>query len=330
MKKLLALAIIFAMMFALAVPASAISATVHMGTPVIDGTLDEGVYSGPFAIASVHQNADGTLSTNPATGNAWIAWDSSALYFYIEVADKSPNHDDESPDAVEIYIDWNNAKGAGVGAALVQNDEGGWGTDEPGTAEGYPYWQVRVRAGAESTNDVSGAYWEGMGWGEVVWDPDSAGADITVVSNIVSGGYVIEVKIAPPEGVTLSAGKTIGFDFQIEDNINGEGSRDGQTWMTASQHNDQQWQTPMAVQGLMTLDGAPLPADEPEPDEPAADEPAADAGAGDGGAGGDAGAGATVARTPSPRTNDAGIIALIALMAIAAAGIVVLRRKSVR
>lgn len=63
---------------------------------------------------------------------------------------------------------------------------------------------------------------------------------------------------------------------------------------------------------------------EPEPEE---DEPAADDGAGE-----DAGAGeeAVVERPASPRTSDGGVIALIALMAIAALGIVVLRRKAVR
>jgi len=79
----------------------------------------------------------------------------------------------------------------------------------------------------------------------------------------------------------------------------------------------------------LAITGSVASADTPANDEPAADD-GASAGAGDGGAGGDAGAGAAGGRTPSPRTSDAGLTALIVLVAISATGIVILRKKAVR
>ena len=331
MKKLLALAIVFAMMFALAIPAAALEITVPNASPVIDGVRDEGLYAGPFSIANkMHGNGE-PEPANTASGNCWIAWDSSALYVYVEVYDTTPNFEGEnehSRDSAEFFVDWRNAKGAGLGAPI--DDFGS--IEGIGTEEGYPFQQIRLPSTTDGDfGDISGANWTGEGWGEVVWGNGDGAFDhfewvITAINGNIANGYSYEIKAYAPDGITLSEGMKMPFDFQINDNAEGEG-RTGMTWMTQYKGNGNQWGTPQGCGVMLTLGGAPAVA-EPEPEEPAADDGAA--GAGDSGAGGDAGAGAAGGRTPSPRTNDAGIIALIALMAIAAAGVVVLRRKSVR
>ena len=326
MKKILALAIIIAMISAFAVPAAAVEVTVNNASPVIDGARDD-VYSGPVAIASFFQNGDGTNSMSGATGSAWIAWDSSALYFYIEIYDKTPNFTSETDgghnvDNIEIYIDWNNAKGAGTGGPLVDNGDS-WGTEDVGAEDGYPYWQVRVPADG---SDLSGAIWFDMGWGGVEWASEDHQYFAGPLNGNYSNGYVTEIKVQLPAGVSLSEGKIIGFDFGIGDNIDGSG-RGAQIYIADVPWNDLQWSTPMACSGVMTLGGAYAP--------PAADVPDA----GDAGAAVDnsaVGGGESApepppvqTRPPSANTGDTGMAALAALTA-AAAGVVLLKKKAAR
>lgn len=264
MKKFLALVLCTAMMAILAIPALAASVTVPQASPVIDGELDAS-YVGPYPIKYVLAGTDAA----GATGDVWVAWDSSALYFYLKIYDKTPNHtDDGEKDNVEIHLDWNNIKAAGGGAQMIQADDGSWTYDgDPGTDPGYPYWQVRTFAGPDidNINVLSGAYWWDMGWGSVAWDGGGAYDNLVFFNGPLDGnylkGYVVEIKMDAPEGVTLTEGKQIPFDIQICDNIYGSGTRDSQIWLTNSAWNNIQWAIPQSCAGLLTLAGASAPAD---------------------------------------------------------------------
>ncbi|MCL2814408.1 MAG: CBM9 family sugar-binding protein [Oscillospiraceae bacterium] len=323
MKKLLAFAVILTMAFALAVPAGAVSLTVNNASPAIDGVRDE-AYSGPVAIASFFQNGDGTNSMSGATGNAWIAWDGSALYYYIEIYDKTPNFTSETEgghnvDNIEIYIDWNNAKGAGLGAPVVDNGDS-WGTDSVGTEDGYPYWQVRVPADG---SELSGAIWFDMDWGGVEWASEAHEYFAGPLDGNYSNGYIVEIKVHLPGGVSLSEGKTIGFDFGIGDNIDGSG-RGAQIYVADVPWNDLQWSTPTACSGVMTLGGAYAAPEAPAPDSGANDTAAPPAAAG----GGDPAPETPppVQAPPSPATGDP--LMITALAALLSAGFAALKKKS--
>jgi hypothetical protein len=314
MRKILALGIVIAMIFALAIPASALAATANNASPTIDGVRDD-VYAGPFPIAGIYAGNEGTNNMNPATGNVWLAWDASALYFYIEIYDTTPNHEsavdeDWAVDNIEIYIDWTNAKGTG-GVDFTDRD-----TYEVGVEDGNVYYQVRIPANMTSIDDFTGAHWYDFGWGGVTWGNDDGVFDsfafnVGGLNGSYANGYVIEIKVDAP--IALSEGQVIPFDISIGDNITGE-TREGQVYMSADNPaNDMQWASPGAIGAVMTLGGAP----------------AADAGDDAAGGGEEADATTPLPR-PTPRTGDAGVMALIALMAIAAAGIVVIRRKAVK
>jgi len=322
----------------------AANVTVPRASPVIDGVLDD-VYAGPYPIAFVLPDKD----PNGAKGEVWVAWDDVALYFYLKIIDRTPNHtEDGDRDNVEIHIDWNNIKATGGGAQMMQNDEGGWTYDgDPGTDEGFPYWQVRAWAGPDidGNNFLSGANWWDMGWGSVAWDGGGAYDDFAFFNGPIDGnyrnGYIVEVKIDAPEGVVLSEGKQIPFDIQINDNINGEGERESQIWLTNSPWNDIQWAIPQACNGLLTLGGPPQAAGAGDAGEaPAGETGGGAAEAGGAGETGDNNAAAgggdaapeppPVQRPPSTNTGDAGVITLVALIAAAIAGIVIFRKKTAR
>jgi len=264
MKKILALVLCIALFAVLAVPVSAVvNITANKASVVIDGVLDD-AYAGPYDIAAHFQKPDESNNMRSATGKAWIAWDESALYYYLEIYDKTPNQkDDANADNVEMFIDWNNVTATGNGGEITGRNEADDGWDyNPGTEEGYPFWQVRVPAGPnlDGFQDINGAVWTDLGWGGVDWSAADAAERSTFVTLPIDGdfknGYIIEIKIGLPDGVTLSEGKVIPIDFQICDNMNGEGTRDGQAFLEESQYNDMQWAVPSTLMGRLTLGGA--------------------------------------------------------------------------
>ena len=326
MKKLFAILLCTALMAVLVIPAAAADISVNKAVMGIDGVRDDG-YSGPIAIASVHQNADGTNSTNPATGQAWVAWDDGALYVYAEITDKTPNHSTDEGggqdvDNLEIYMDWNNAKAAGLGALLVQGDDGSWSYGEnPGTEAGYPYWQVRVPAGAniDGFQDLGGAMWSDMGWGGVAWESEAHEFFAGPLNGSYNNGYIVEIKINAP--VALTEGKQINFDLSIGDNIEGT-LRNGQVYTETAAWNDLQWATPNACMSNLTLAGVPAAA---PAEEPAAPEQAQSGGEETGG-GNEAAPAPEPAPAPpaaaannNPKVGDEGTVILLAGVMLAAA-----------
>jgi len=312
MRKLSALALILAMMFALAVPAMAavespVQLTANNFTPAINGVRDA-EYAGPWDIATNLRNEDGEFPHNPnaAKGKVWAAWDASAVYYFIEVTATTPfQNADFNWECVEIFMDWNNGQ--------HDSDEG---TDET------PFWQIRVSP--VDPTELSGYYRDGSGnqWSQSDFE-DLVEWVLLPLNGSFDNGYIVEMKIgAPAVAGALSEGRMIVTDFQVCDSSDGA-ERDGQMFLghvAAGIDDNSRWNTGAYLSGRLTLGGAYVP-----PSDDAGDDDAMG-----GGEAADAEIAPVIERVTSPRTNDAGIMALIALMAIAAAGIVILRKKAVK
>ena len=157
------------------------------GTPQLDGEIDA-IWSQtqPFETATFLQDKRG------ATAKVRTLWDETNLYILMEVKDpvlSAVNPVTHEQDSVEIYTDENNAK-----TATYQDDDG----------------QFRVNyLGAKSV----------AGKGKSL-----TADDFTTSVKTVTGGYVVEAAI-PFKKVTPTAGITIGFDAQVNDD-SGVGKRD--------------------------------------------------------------------------------------------------------
>jgi hypothetical protein len=295
MRKILAFGIVIAMMFALAVPAMAqpITITAPKGTPAaIDGVKDDAY--GDWISLNVLQ--DGV--PDGATGRAAVAWDDDWIYVIVEANDPSPHvdHGDNwQTDNVEIFFDWNNHKGESI-----DNDD-------------QPFWQARIHR-APGENE-----WDRTGHANDFWSSPEPDNDhpfyhirYAVIENNTS--YIVEAafpRSAIEGGFTFAEGVTVGFDVNIMDNHTGDGHYSRAMFYDSDDNS--MWNNPSHLKALLVLGAAPAVADEPE--------------AAGGGEEADA---ETPLPRPTPRTGDAGVMALIALMAIAAAGIVVIRRKAVK
>ena len=302
MKKFLTALLCAALIFTLAVPAAAlVNITANKSAITIDGVRDE-AYAGPIDIATPNRDADGELTgvgNAGATGKAWTAWDDKYLYFYIEVYDKTPNHDDFNAESVEIFLDWNSGKG-----------------DADEAWDDKPFWQVRV--GPVDPTELSG-YWRDEDGAH--WDQE-AFADLTEwvlipMDGDYKNGYIIEIKIGVPPVSSLTEGKQIPFDLQVCDNSQGDG-RDGQMFLAhvgEGIDDNSRWNTAMHLQGLLTLGGAYVApvAEEPEP------EPVE--------VGGEEAPAPAPAPAPAAPTGDSAIMLVVLVIALAGA-FVITRRVS--
>jgi len=377
MKKILAFGIVIAMMFALAISATAapITITAPKGTPAVDGVFDAGVYGDWTALGFVGSGPDPI--DGGADGRVAAAWDDEWIYVFVEANDPTPFSDNSTnwqTDNVEFFFDWNNYKGE-----TIDNDDN-------------PFWQARIHRapGAEEFSRTGHANGD--------WQNEQPNDDhpfYHIRYAIVESGSSYTIEAAFPRsaiegGFTFAEGTVIGFDVTLSDAQDND-DRYSTAFFYASE-DDQMWQNPSHLKALLVLGAAAPP-------------PAADGGAAASGGGAvTAAAGSSVelakidrpladltevkwgdrvlerdvdytaregstiitltqsfidslpegthtiaisfgsevfeqevarvaaapAARPSPRTNDAGIMALIALMAIAAAGIVIIRRKAVR
>jgi hypothetical protein len=297
MKKFLTVLLCFAMIFVLTLPAAAIvNVTANKATIVIDGVKDDD-YAGPIAVASRMRDENGEYPQEPnvATAQAWFAWDSTALYFYIDVTDKTPNHDDFNAESVEIFLDLESGQG--------EADE---------ASDDKPFWQLRVSPNDPETlggysRDDGGANWSTSAFEDLVeWK--------LIPKNNYKDGYIIEMKVGVPSFSKFTEGKVIPFDLQVCDNSQGDG-RDGQMFLDSigeGIHDNERWHVAAYLMGRLTLGPkyeAPAAA-VVEPEAPVVAAPEAPK------------------PPPAVRTGDAGIMILVAVMA--AAGIVILRKKAVK
>jgi len=269
MKKVLTIALCLVLTFVLTIPALAIVyVDSNKATITIDGVLDAG-YSGPYAVKSPK------IDTNPyaATGQLWVAWDANNLYFYIEVADKTPQHgsDDKFNDNVEFFIDWNAGKGGVIGE---RNEEDTDWDYTPGNPDGCPYWQVRVYAAPDldGNQDLGGLTIEGNPGNWTCFDWGAGGMfeeECVFVTAPLNGdwnnGYIIEISMRAPANVTLTEGKQIPIDIQIIDYVADTQAGWGKMFMELYDYNDKQWAVPFTCRGLMTLRGEYTPVEITEP-----------------------------------------------------------------
>ncbi len=156
------------------------------GTPVIDAEED-----------AVWANADEiatdiwVVGSSGATAKVKTLWDSQHLYVYATVTDSllsKASGNTWEQDSIEVFIDQNNAK-----TSTYQPDDG----------------QFRVNYDNEQSYNGAAASVE----------------TITSATRIIPGGYVIELAITLT-GVTPQDGVVIGFDFQVNNDEDGNGVRD--------------------------------------------------------------------------------------------------------
>jgi hypothetical protein len=278
--------------------------------PVIDGILDADFYEEiPFIQANFgfdDKHNDGNLPflMDPGNVKGYVAYDDAHVYIFISGSDRYYYNDRDQDDSGNI---WNRSSiQIGLGAA---------------NAEGNDFMELGF-----ARNSYDGGLIQQMWFNNTdgaLFDMDDFQSMGGAFAIALSGGRInYEVRVpwtaflasAPSVGGQFRLGWLIHFydnDFEqggnnrmivdFGDGITGDGPSGGK----ASQDF-----------ALVTLSADVL---EAAAEEPEADEPEAQGGSDD-----------APAPRPTPRTGDAGTIALIALMAVAAAGIVVIRRKAVK
>jgi len=255
----------------------------------------------PIAILDRHDGDPGEI----ATGTAWMVWSDAAYYVYAEVSDPTV-FDNEitanawETDSFEIFFSF-------VEEYVAVNDVN--------ASRSYQYRIDRNNFPSSFPHDGDWGDEFLVGSGDNVVHGVGDNADkFQWSSRQYSGGYAVKFRVS-----MLGAPKAgeIGMHFQVNDRDEFGGGVAGQPiWPAGNEASS--WA--VADYGYVTLvDELAIPPAAADP-EPAADDGKAD----------DEAPPAVVdtpAPRPSPRTSDAGVTALIALMAIAAAGIVVLRKR---
>ena len=320
MKKILTIALCLAMIFALAIPvmAAPLGITANKATIVIDGVKDDAYADNALAINAVKDGSEDTTTT----GKVWTAWDEGHLYFYIEVYDKTPNSacdTDEGHfrDSVEVYLDWNSGQGG----------------DREGSPE-TPYYQVRIQAapGDGVVDQITGFIlddedWGGFGDWSLRGGEDAVKRFAGPLDGDYKNGYVAEMAVPVPKDypVTLTEGKKIPFDTQINDNMEGDG-RTEMIYINKDANNGNQWQCPSDVGALLILGAAYV-----APAAPAADEPAPAVGGGGDENPHPAPAAAAPAPAPisAPLTGDSAVM-LFAIALTVLAGAYITARRIIR
>ncbi|MBN2256316.1 MAG: endo-1,4-beta-xylanase [Anaerolineaceae bacterium] len=130
------------------------------------------------------------LGESGATAKVKTLWDDAHLYIYAVVSDtllSDASRNDYEQDSIEVFIDQNNAK-----TAAYQADDA----------------QYRI-----SFNNLQS------------FNGDAKAELITSKTKIVDGGYVVELAIKF-DAITPQEGALIGFDFQVNNDENGDGVRD--------------------------------------------------------------------------------------------------------
>jgi len=134
-----------------------------------------------------------SVGSKGAVGTAKALWDDKYIYVLVEVKDNlltKASADAYQQDSVEIFIDENNAK-----------------------TTSYELGDVQYRVNFDNERSINGV--------------DDANSFITATS-LIDGGYIIEAALPSRLG-TFSEGQVIGFDLQINDDDNNDGTRDNVT-----------------------------------------------------------------------------------------------------
>jgi endo-1,4-beta-xylanase len=170
------------------------------GTPVIDGELDALWQTAPEMGTGVW-----VQGTAGSTATFRTLWDENHLYVYAVVSDNNLSDRSANPweqDSIEIFIDQNNGK-----TTEYEGDDGQYRIN---------FRNVRSVGGFASLDNLAS---------EVKIIKDASGADV---------GYAVEAAIKLPD-ITPSEGQYIGFDLQVNNDSNDDGSRDSiAMWADAS------------------------------------------------------------------------------------------------
>jgi len=301
MKKFIAIVLC---MILLTIPVlAATSITAPKATINLDGVKDD-AYAGPFDVKSFRADPG-------ATAKVWAAWDDNYIYYYIEVADATPFHEHGNMyerDCVEMFFDWYNAK------------------DEDTGDEDHPYWQLRI---CSAPNEDGKQFSLNINYAALGWDDHEEEYNIlgNSVVKLSATNYIVEVRVPYKQaGIKVGEGSVIGIDFQIGDNQTGDG-RASQAYINDDFVSDSQWTNPAELGGLLTLGAAPAA---PVVEEVVVAAPEAPAPVVEEASPAPAPAPAPAPVVTAPKIGDAGIIALSVVMIIAAAGVVIFRRKTAK
>ena len=188
--------------------------------PTIDGVID-GVWNNPLIERFSAKNVliGGVIAEDNLSGYAQVIWDDTNIYLLAQVKDDVLINDSANnyqDDAVEFYLDGNNAKTTSYQA----------GNDVQLTYR----WDDAIIA---ANNGIS-----------------TAGMEKVMVANSAGDGYILEALIPWANiGVTPVNEQEVGFDFMLIDDDLG-GDREGKLSWNATE--DSAWQN-TSVFGTITL-----------------------------------------------------------------------------
>lgn len=179
-----------------------------LSTVAVKGTPSiDGQIDDVWNSANVIETNQWVLGTSGATAKVRTLWDEKNLYVLMEVKDSLLSKESENAheqDSVEIFIDLNNGK-----TSTYEEDDA----------------QYRINFDNEAS-----------------FNPGSKEPLLTSATSITSDGYIVEAAIAW-DGVTPFSGMVIGFDAQVNNDEDGDGTRDsvaiwndvsGNSWQNVS------------------------------------------------------------------------------------------------
>ena len=220
MKKFGSFALAALLVAALSVSASAAStSSAAKGTATIDGKKDN-IYVCDPLIIDIEESTN-AKTTDGATGKAWMAYDESNLYVYIEVTDKVVTPKDKvtgdyQSDSPEVYVNFSGKEGkiADINAGQIT-----WGPEFKAVVGGGKYQ-------AANKDKIKTAY------------------------EYTDYGYTVEMAL-PFDSFEVKEGATLGFSIGINDDNNGDAKREKHTF--DGEKLGSAWSTADAAWGTLTL-----------------------------------------------------------------------------
>ena len=212
---------------------------------VLDGVRDDG-YGAPVKVEL--QGAAHTDGLEVTTGTLSCAWQGDTLYFYMDIADTTPNAwsaTDWQNDGPEFFIDLLNTQPESFDDDCVRIRVLAAVTD------GDPTWAGQMFSfnGSNNVNPVPAVTIDDVA---VVVKPSS--------DTGWKDGYSVEMSYKTP--YTMKDGQVIGFDCQIVDDVFGTGARDSQAFL--GDPDDVVWSTPARFGAELVLTAAAVAAPAPE------------------------------------------------------------------
>ena len=332
MKKILSIILISALLIMLCAPLAVSAGSggsslgdvkyVQKGSIQIDGIMDEAYTKSLSVVIDLLAPDSASTRDNYATGKAWLLWNEDGIYVFAEIHDPTPTNPPSlvgmpmdgplteeyfiwNRDALEVFIEPTNSDSSVETYAthLCVNNEGYIYTGAFNDGDTSDFFACLKVNGTEKE------YMDYL----VKADPND--------NKIYYVEMFFKTNVLP--GFSYKAGDKVGIMFQIDDMEKTiENFSNGEDRAISVNRNSAGeivvWDIPNHDYIVLSAeDVTPPPEPDPEPDAPAA------AGGGD-----EAPEPPPVQRPTAPTTGDAGIIALIAFMASAVFGIVVVLRKS--